>query len=191
MVKTMVAKAAAPIRTLPYRAGAADHRRRMAAGLGTVVAAVAAATIATVWAMQQAGYVPCELCLAERNPYYVGVPLALLAGGAAWAGRPVLARTGFGLLALIFIAGAGLAAYHAGVEGKLWAGPTGCSGPMSTPTSASDFLAALKSVKVVRCDAPALVVFGLSLAAWNVPLSLLLAIASGYAGWVTPRAPAV
>lgn len=189
MVKASNAGVRAPIQSLPRRAGTGDGvGRRAEAGLAVLVAAVAAATIAAVWAIQHAGYVPCELCLAERNPFYAGVPLALLTGWAARAGRRRLAALGFGLLALTFLGSAGLAAYHAGVEGGLWAGPTGCSGPMTAPTAVTDFLAALKTVKVVRCDAPALVVLGLSLAAWNVPLSLLLAGVSGYGAWCTWRA---
>lgn len=167
-------------------AASLGDRRRLAAtpALAVVIAVVAAATIATVWTIQHAGYVPCELCLTERNPYYGSVPLALVTGWAARAGRRHLAAMGFALLALTFVGSAGLAAYHAGVEWTFWAGPTGCSGPMTTPTSVTDFMAALKTVKVVRCDAPALVVLGLSLAAWNVLLSLLLAALSAYGAWV-------
>lgn len=171
--------------------GLAGLRRSVAApGLAILIAAMAAATIATAWTIQHAGYVPCELCLSERNPYYAGIPLALATGWMARTGRRRLAAAGFALLALIFVAGAGLAAYHAGVEGAWWAGPTGCSGPMTTPTSASDFMAALKTVKVVRCDAPALVILGLSLAAWNGLLSLVLAALSAYGAWAGWRAAA-
>lgn len=189
MVKASNAGVQGPIHALPHRGGTHgdDARLRATTGLAMFVAASAGATIATVWAIQAAGYVPCELCLAERDPFYAGLPLALLTGGAAWAGRRNLARAGFGLLVLAFLASAGLAAYHAGVEGGLWAGPTGCSGPMTAPTAVTDFLAALKTVKVVRCDAPALKVLGLSLAVWNVPLSLLLAAVSGYGAWATRR----
>lgn len=166
-------------------------RHRLAAsGLAVLVAAVAIAAMAIVWTIQRAGYVPCELCLMERNPYFAGVPLALATGWAAWAGRRHLASTGFAVLGLAFLASAALAAYHAGVEWALWAGPAGCSGAMTAPTSATDFMAALKTVKVVRCDAPALVILGLSLAAWNGLLSVLLAALSGYGAGMAWRTPA-
>lgn len=190
MIEGKHSLAQTPIHPLPHRAGSDGGRRlRGAAVLGLVVAAIAGATIATVWAIERAGYVPCELCLAERDPFYAAVPLALLTGWAASADRRGVAAAGFWLLAVTFLASAGLAAYHAGVEWKLWAGPTGCSGPMTVPTSTADFLAALKTVKIVRCDAPALVVLGLSLAAWNVLLSLLLAAVSARAAWSTRRVP--
>ncbi len=149
-------------------------RRGAPPALALLVAVLAGVTVATVWALEHAGYVPCELCLAERNPFYIAVPLALVTAWLARTGARPWAGAGFALLALVFLASAGLAAYHAGVEWQVWAGPTGCSGPMAQPSSVADFMKQLQAVKVVRCDAPALVVFGLSLAGWNVIVSVLL-----------------
>lgn len=166
----------------------ADRRRFSATpGLALLIALVAAATILTVWALEHAGYVPCELCLAERNPYYLAVPVALLTAGLAQGGAVRFAQGGFALLGLLFVGSAGLAAYHAGVEWQVWAGPTGCSGPPGAPGSVADFLQQLKTVKVVRCDAPVLVLFGLSLAGWNVLMSLVLCGLAVHAARVTPR----
>lgn len=146
------------------------------------IAAVSVATLAAVWTLQERGYNPCELCLKERIPFYVGLPpaagLALLAPRLP---RPA-SRVGFALLALVFAAGAVLGAYHVGVEWKLWAGPTGCSGAASAPADVGDFLDQLKSVTVVRCDEAALQVLGLSLAGWNAVLSAGLA-ALAILGW--------
>ncbi len=150
------------------------------AALALLIAALGAATIAGAWGLQFAGYVPCELCLAERNPYYVGIPLALV---TAWFARGAPSRLpayAFTILALLFLGSAVLAAYHTGVEWRFWAGPTGCSGAVAQPTSVADFMKELQSVKVVRCDAPALLVFGLSLAAWNVLVSLLLCLLAAW-----------
>lgn len=143
--------------------------------LAVLVALGAVATVAAAWAVEWSGYIPCELCLAERTPYYVGVPLALLVAGAAGRGWRRVTGLGFVVLSLVFLVGAGLGAYHAGVEWSLWPGPTGCSGPLPQATSVTDFMAALKSQRPVRCDAPALTVLGLSLAAWNAVVSLGLA----------------
>ncbi len=150
-----------------------------AVGLALLVAVAAAVTIATVWGFEAAGYTPCELCLLERNPFYAAVPLglatALAARIQAWRMTGVL----FGLLAAVFAASAALAAYHAGVEWRVWAGPTGCSGAVQAVPDVGGFLKQLQTVKVVRCDEAALRVFGLSLAGWNVFVSLfLLAVAA-------------
>lgn len=153
----------------------AGSARRQLMWTALLVAGFAAVTIATVWGFQHAGYTPCELCLLERDPFYVGLPLALIAALAAAAGHRGAAAWLLGLLALLFAASAVLAGYHAGVEWGFWAGPSGCSGAVPAPAGVDDFLKQLDRVKVVRCDAPALRVAGLSLAGWNVVVSLGLA----------------
>ncbi len=159
-----------------------------AAALALVVAFVAALTIATVWGFQRAGYTPCELCLLERNPFYAAVPLALAVALAARTGHGRLATAGFVALACLFLASAGLAGFHAGVEWKVWAGPTGCSGAVQTVPDVASFMKQLGTVKVVRCDEPGLRVLGLSLAGWNVFVSLLLLAVAGFGTRAAARA---
>ena len=70
---------------------------------------------------------PCELCLKERQVYWVATAVAAAGGGLSLASskaRPWVCAA----LGLIFLGGAGLAAYHAGVEWKFWTGPASCSG---------------------------------------------------------------
>ena len=140
-----------------------------------LVLALAVATIAGAFAFQKAGYAPCELCLKERLPYYAGIALAALTLAVARFGPPALARVGLVLLALLFLFSAGFGVYHAGVEWKWWEGPTGCTGALARPTSNADFLQQLQSVHVVRCDAVAIRILGLSLAGWNAIVSLVIA----------------
>ena len=148
--------------------------------VAALIGALGVATVAAVWVLQARGYNPCELCLRERLPFYVGVPLA---GALAMPGLPRAAlRVGFTTLVLVFAAGAALGSYHAGVEWGLWAGPTGCSGAAAALAAVSDFLKQLDSVTVVRCDEAALRVLGLSLAAWNAILSAGLAALAAF-GW--------
>jgi disulfide bond formation protein DsbB len=147
-----------------------------------LILAVAVATIAGAWTMEGMGYIPCELCLLGRKPYYVGIGLAALTALAAWGGKQKLARCGLLGLAAVFAVGAGIAAYHSGVELHFWQGPTECSGALSGVLSADDFMAQLKRVKPVRCDEPALLIFGLSLAVWSAVISLGLAAVALW-GW--------
>lgn len=142
-----------------------------------LVAVVAAATIAGAWIFQLAGYAPCELCLKERIPYYTGAPLAFLSFLLA-VRQATLSRIVLSLVALIFAAGTVLAVYHSGVEFGWWPGPADCTGDFAAAASTQDFLKQLQTVQVVRCDAIAIRVFGLSLAAWNAVISPLLAIAA-------------
>jgi disulfide bond formation protein DsbB len=138
-----------------------------------VVALGAAATIGGALVFEHAlGYVPCKLCLIQRNPYYVAIPL----GFAAALLPPRWCRIGLGLLALIFVVSAGLGAYHAGVEWGFWAGPTDCGGSSASgPGNVGDFLNQLEGTRVVSCTEAAWRFLGLSLAGWNVLISLALA----------------
>jgi disulfide bond formation protein DsbB len=81
---------------------------------------------------------------------------------------------GFAALALAMAIGATLAAYHAGVEWHLWPGPQECSGDPNFGRSGS-LLEQLNTVIVVRCDEAAWRLFGISLAGYNVVISVALA----------------
>ena len=76
---------------------------------------------------------------------------------------------------LAALGNAGLGAYHAGVEWHFWQGPTDCTGPVGNLGSAGNLLERLDTVKVVRCDEVQWRFLGLSLAGYNVLISLLMA----------------
>ncbi len=141
------------------------------------VALTAAATVAGAWFFQLVlGIVPCPLCLEQRYAYYLAIPLGLLIALAARGGAPrPLLFAGLAILALASLANAGLGTYHAGVEWGFWKGPTDCSGPVVNLGSATDLLSRLDTVKVVRCDEVQWRFLGLSLASYNVLISLLMA----------------
>jgi len=122
------------------------------------------------------GYQPCPLCLEQRNAFYVSVPLAalLLLGAGYGASRKVL-LLGFAVIALVMLWNAGLSAYHAGVEWGFWQGPTDCTGPVGNLGSAGTLLQRLDTVKVIRCDEVQWRFLGLSLAGYNVLISLAMA----------------
>ena len=91
------------------------------------------------------------------------------------APRPLL-LAGFAVLLLAALANAWLGGYHAGVEWKFWPGPTDCSGPVVDLGSAGTLLQRLDTVKVIRCDEVQWRFLGLSLAGYNVLISLLMAL---------------
>ena len=138
--------------------------------------ALAFATISGAWIFEAFGYLPCELCLKQRWAYYAGVPVAAATTLAAAAGQKRVASAGFALLTLVFIGSAIFGAYHAGVEWGFWPGPTDCTGNLSKASSMDDFMNQLATVKVVRCDAVAIRILGLSLAGWNAVISAALAM---------------
>ncbi|WP_420559892.1 disulfide bond formation protein B [Tepidicaulis sp.] len=125
------------------------------------------------------GLQPCSLCLVQRNPYYAALPLAFLAGVASReANIGIIPLALMGALTLIFIVSAGLGVHHAGVEYGWWEGPAGCSGGLAFPGSVSDLQAQLEGARPVRCDEVPWSLFGLSLAGYNVLISLGLAALS-------------
>ena len=144
----------------------------------TAVFALALATIAAAWGFQAAGYAPCELCLAQRIPYYTGVPFAAALALVMPVLPPAISRTGLLLLALLFAGSCLFGIYHAGVEWGFWQGPTACTGSF---TSSGDLLSDIAHTNVVRCDAVAIRIFGLSLAGWNAVVSAGMAFTAGMA----------
>jgi disulfide bond formation protein DsbB len=147
-----------------------------------VVFAGSAATILGAWYFQ---YViklpPCPLCLEERVPYHIVIPLSLLLAIAAMARAPrALIVVGFLAIIAAMLVSAGLGAYHAGVEWRWWAGPTDCSGPISDFSAQGSLLDQLKSIHIVRCDEAAWTFLGLSLAGYNVLVSLALVAVAAF-----------
>jgi len=149
--------------------------RNAAAGAAIIVAAGGTGAMLVAYFFQYVlKYLPCPLCLDQRVAYYVGVPLAVLAAVAAWRRAPrALVMLGFVALTLAMLSGAAVAAYHAGVEWHWWAGPQDCSGNALAPTG--NLLEQLNTVRIVRCDEAPWRLFGLSLAGYNLLVSLALA----------------
>jgi disulfide bond formation protein DsbB len=143
------------------------------------ILAAAALSIAGAFVFEALGFAPCELCLTERIPYYAAIPLAGVAALFAARGHKKLLGAAFAGLALTFAASAVLGVYHAGIEWGFWPGPKDCSGVLERARSVEDFLVQLQSAKVVRCDAPVLRIFGISLASWNAVVSVGLAVLAG------------
>ena len=159
----------------------------MAAALA--VLALGAGTIAGAWYFQLVlGLQPCPLCLEQRYAYYLAIPLAALVALAAGQNAPrSLLIGGLVILALAALGNAVLGGYHAGVEWKFWAGPSDCTGPVGNLGSAGSLLDRLDKVKVVMCDEVQWTFLGLSLAGYNVLISLLMAAIAVWGAAKTAR----
>ncbi|MBZ8135349.1 disulfide bond formation protein B [Afifella sp. IM 167] len=144
--------------------------------LALILLVASAATILTFLGYEHiGGYEPCALCLRERIPYYIALPLAAVTLAAAFvkAPPPLLALL-FGLLTLLMLVSAWLGIYHAGVEWHFWEGPATC-GATSGPSSAGSMLNSLQAGHVgPSCDEAVWRFLGLSFAGWNVLASAFL-----------------
>jgi disulfide bond formation protein DsbB len=152
-----------------------------AAAAALAVFVVSFGTLGSAWYFQYVlKYPPCALCLDERIPYYIIIPLSLLLAIAASARAPRRAvAAGLGLIAAVALCGAALGAYHAGVEWRFWPGPADCTGPLSNLSAGGSLLDQLSSIHVVRCDEAAWRFLGISLAGYNALISLAMAAIAG------------
>lgn len=162
----------------------------------------AALALMAAWVAEYGfGLAPCELCLLQRIPFYVVIGLgvifqvfSVIASTLSVRGNPEtlggastlrnddnknsrLAKTILILMILALLTNSGIATYHMGVEQKWWPGPGSCSGEMLDTASLDDLRQQILQAPVVRCDEPALELFGfLTMASANIFYSLLLAI---------------
>lgn len=147
------------------------------AAASLAIAGIGAISILGAWFFQYViGLQPCPLCLEQRIAYYFATPLAVLVflGARYGASRRVL-FIAFAAMALAMLWNAGLGAYHAGVEWKFWPGPQDCgAGQLGDLNSTGNLLQTLETVRVVRCDEIPWSFLGLSLAGYNVLISLAM-----------------
>ncbi|HHG90026.1 MAG TPA: disulfide bond formation protein B [Devosia sp.] len=131
-------------------------------------------TIVGAWGFELiGGYQPCELCLAQRIPYYIGLPLLVLIIGG-WTKIPTYLRIALTLtVAAIFLWSTYLGIFHAGVEWKFWPGPTACAGTGESLDFSA--LSSINEARVVPCDDPEFRFLGLSFAGYNALISALVA----------------
>ncbi|MBC6416599.1 MAG: disulfide bond formation protein B [Rhodospirillales bacterium] len=121
---------------------------------------------------------PCVLCHYQR--------WAQIAAGGLGLVTLLLARTDLAswiarFAALAFLAGAGIALFHVGVEAAWWQGTSGCATPdFGSGMSREDIKSAILSAPAVACDEVAFRFLGLSMAGWNLVYSPIAAMAVGW-----------
>jgi disulfide bond formation protein DsbB len=151
----------------------------------TIPALIALASVAVLGSAYVAEYgfglQPCALCLWQRYPYMATIALGGL--GVMAAAWPLGRRLCVALAGAAFLAGAGVAGFHVGVEQGWWEGLASCSAPVIEPGMSVEELREVLAARsdVVPCDEPAWTLFGLSMAAYNLLVSLVLAGGTGMA----------
>lgn len=142
-----------------------------------LVAVGMAVTVGAALAFEHiGGFMPCALCLEQRTPYYLGIPVMLAAVLSAGLKGPALLTRGLMLVGgALMLWGLYLGAHHAGVEWGWWAGPADCGVVVPTDTGGRSALDALDAFVPPACDQAAGRFLGLSFAGWNVVASAILA----------------
>jgi disulfide bond formation protein DsbB len=137
---------------------------------------LSAAMLAAAHAFEVFGQMyPCPLCLRQREVYWALIAMGVT-GLVLWRIKPTarfLAALNV-LMGMVFVTGAIVAGYHAGVEWGIFPPPAGCSvGEGVDPTAP---IVLKQAIAMPACtDAPGYVL-GLSMAGWNAVASL------GFAG---------
>ncbi|MBY5932822.1 disulfide bond formation protein B [Tateyamaria omphalii] len=136
-----------------------------------VILAVAgsAALLLGAFAFQHlGGLAPCKMCIWQRYPHLAAILLGVL---AFFVPLPVLIVLGAGA-ALVT---AGIGGYHVGVEQGWWEGPSSCSGSAVGDLDPNALFDQIMAAPLIRCDEIAWQFAGLSMAGWNMVLSLVIA----------------
>lgn len=152
--------------------------------LFALVFGVSAAILGTALASQLfGGLEPCVLCIYQRYPYAVAIGLSGVGFGLSGQARMpgIVFAALAGLCAAAFLANAGIAAYHVGVEQHWWAGTAACTGNIGTATNVEALRTQLPAAPVVPCDEVSWSLFGVSMAGYNFIASIALAGVSGLA----------
>lgn len=127
---------------------------------------------AALFSQYVGGLSPCPMCIWQRWPHGVAITLAALAL-LIGPGRVGAAALWIGATALLI--GAGLGAFHAGVELGFWEGPSSCTGGGVAGLTPAQLIERIMSAPLVRCDEIAWSFLGVSMAGWNAFLSAFLA----------------
>ncbi len=133
------------------------------------------------------GVEPCVLCLYQRIPYALAGVLGFgaLVLPAGPSGNRTRSRAVM-LAGFVFLAGAGIAFYHVGVEQHWWVSAAACgeaAGPWGDggPKTVAELQQMLSQKPPKACDEVDWTLFGLSMATYNVAVSLALAWGSIWA----------
>lgn len=116
------------------------------------------------------GLLPCILCVYQRIPYFVVILFALLSLLLKGRKRMILVA----LCGVVLLAGAGIAAYHVGVEHGKFHLDGGCESTGPVPSTLEEMRNQLIGKPAAPCDKPQFIFLGISMAGWNFFFSSLV-----------------
>tara|TARA_B100001093_G_C26758459_1_gene984532 strand:- start:332 stop:796 length:465 start_codon:yes stop_codon:yes gene_type:complete len=134
------------------------------AGLGSMLLMIIALLFQFVGNMP-----PCKMCYWQRYPHLFAIVIAIF-----YVVTKVNILKFLGLIALLSTAAIG--AFHAGVEQKWWEGPQSCTLGSIEGLSTDDLLTQIMAAPLVRCDEIPWQLFSISMAGWNMIISVALAV---------------
>lgn len=151
--------------------------KRGAQLLSGVIVLVSVAALAVAFTAEHVfGVEPCILCVYQRVAYALAAVLGMLSIFARISPQTrtlLIASCG-----MVFLIGAAVALHQVGLQQHWWVGFTACGGGLPAEMSLAELKVQLTSSQPVRCDEVDWTLFGVSMAAYNTGLFLLLAVGS-------------
>lgn len=120
------------------------------------------------------GYKPCILCLYQRIPYFLIIIISSI--GLIYVNKKHLVKVAIILSVITLFINSGIAFYQVGIEQKVFKMTAKCSDDLSQINSLEDLKLAINNKTSARCDEPDFIFLGLSMAAWNMIFTFILAI---------------
>ena len=117
-------------------------------------------------------YEPCKLCIYQRLPYIAAIFVSLI-GYNYSANDKILI-----IIIMIFVISAIISGYHFGVENNLIKEISSCTNNSLDISNKSKLLESLNKSMPVDCKDATFKIFGVSLAAINTILSILIVVFS-------------
>ena len=115
---------------------------------------------------------PCEMCLKQREPYYIIILGFIFIAILKWQ-RRIWFYLG---VQLISIYGLFYSVWHVGIENQLLPGPAGCSSGLNTTNNILSLKEQILAKPVIDCEDIAWSILGLSAATINSLLLFLIFI---------------
>ena len=113
---------------------------------------------------------PCEMCLKQREPYYIIILGFIFISILRWQ-----TRIWFYLgVQLISIYGLFYSLWHVGIENQFLSGPSGCSSKLNSTDNILSLKEQILAKPVINCEDIAWSIFGLSAATINSMLLFLI-----------------
>ena len=137
-----------------------------------IILAIISLTIISALIIQYwLGHEPCKLCLYERIPYFLSMLLIIKILFIKKYEKITLL-----ILFLVFMSSAALAFYHFGIEQGFFNESLACTAPDLSKTLSKEQLLEQLKQNNISCKDVSFRILGLSLAAINTILSLILSI---------------
>ena len=117
-------------------------------------------------------YEPCKLCIYQRLPYIAAVFISLIGFNYSSNDKILI------ILIIIFALGAIISGYHFGIENNLFDELSACVNDSLDISNKSKLLESLNQIMPINCKDATFKIFGVSLAAINTILSVLIVVFS-------------